>query len=92
MLGGELVDDVGRVLRGHAIEDLRDLDVVEGAHEPEEGGVVELGENVARLLGAEGAKDRGAIGRGQMLQHVRDVRRMRFGERLPRARIVAVLQ
>ena len=39
-----------------------------------------------------GAKDRGAIGRGQMLQHVRDVRRMRFVERLPRARIVAVLQ
>jgi hypothetical protein len=27
-----------------------------------------------------------------MLQHVRDVRCMRFGERLPRARIVAVLQ
>ena len=92
VLRGELIDDVGRVLRGHAIEDLRDFDVVEGAHEPEEGGVVELGEDVSRRLGSEGAKDRGAIRGGQMLQHVRDVRRVRFGERLPRARIVPVLQ
>ena len=92
MLVRELVDDVGRVLGRHPIEDQRHLDVVEGAHELEQRGVVELGQHVAGLVRPERAKDRGAVGDRQVLEDVAEVGRVSLGERLPRARIVAILE
>ncbi len=38
LVPGQLVDDVGRVLRRHLVEDARDLDLVEGAHERQQAG------------------------------------------------------
>ena len=50
VLRGQLVHDVGGMLRRHAVEDQRDLDVVQGADELQERGVVQLGEDIARLV------------------------------------------
>jgi hypothetical protein len=92
VLARELVDDVGRVLGRHPVEDHRDLDVVQGADELEQGGVVELGQDVAGLVGLERAEDRRAVGEGKLLEHVRDVGCVGFDERQGGARVVAILQ
>lgn len=92
MLARQLGHDVGRVLRRHPVEDHRHLDVVQGAHQLEQRGVVELGQDVAGLVLPERAEDRRAVGERQLLEHVSDVGRVGFDERLRRARVVAVLE
>ena len=92
MLARELVHDVGRVLGRHPVEDHRDLDVVQGADELEQRGVVELGQDVAGLVGPQRAEDRRAVCERKLLEDVRDVGRVGLDECLSRARVVAVLQ
>ncbi len=72
--------------------DPRDLDVVQRADEREQRGIVELGQDVAGLVLPERAEERRAVILRQLLEHVRDVGRVGFDERLGRARVVAVLQ
>src|SRR6266403_1849576 len=51
--GGELLDDLGRVIRRHLVEDPRDLELIEGLHELQQRLIVELREDLARALRGE---------------------------------------
>jgi hypothetical protein len=80
LLLGQLLDDLDHVIGRHAVEDARDLVLVERAHELQQGGIVELREHGARLLRAEEAEDVHLVGLRQLADGARDVGRMRVLE------------
>ena len=55
LLRGQLLEDLGRVVRPHAVEDARDLPLVEGARQLVQRLVVQLGQHRARRLAVRAA-------------------------------------
>lgn len=80
LLGGQLLHHVGGVLGRHLVEDARDLDLVEGAHQLEEGVVIEFGEDLAGALRREGPKDGDLLGQRELTEHGGEVGRVGFLE------------
>ena len=90
LLAGQLLHDVGRPVGRHRVEDLRDLLLLEGLHEVEQRLVVELRQDLARLLARQQPEQRNPTLLRRLGQQPRDVRRVRLGQ--PRGeRVVAPL-
>ena len=74
MLGGQLFEDLGGVVRPHPVEDARDLALVERSRELVHRLVSQLGQHRPGRFAAGQAEERHLIGEGELAQGRRDVR------------------
>src|SRR5437867_10903539 len=88
----QLLDDVGGVLRGHLVQVAGALDLVEGADERQQRGVVQGRQDVAGPFGGEPPEERDLLLEGQVLENRGDVRRVGRLERLVVAAFLAALE
>jgi hypothetical protein len=92
LLLGKLLDDVHDLLRRHPVEDTRDFDFRERADELAQGGVVQLGEHLARMLRREEAEETDLILRRQLADHARHICGMRVLQQVGEPLVAALAE
>src|SRR5262249_29773914 len=89
---GKLLHDLDDVVGRHLVEHARDFLLVEGAQQLALGGIVELREDFARVLGRQQPKEAHLIGEGELAQDRGDVGGVRVLEEAGQALVASATE